>query len=107
MHTVRTGAIVGHELAKRFNWKIGDRMTLHSTNWVDTNGSADWPVDIVGICNAGPDDDPRFATELYMNYDYLDNARANGKGTVHQFIASIDDPSRASEIAIAIDKLFA
>src|SRR5262245_34956937 len=37
MHTVRTGAIVGYELAKRFNWKIGDRITLHSINWVDTH----------------------------------------------------------------------
>jgi putative ABC transport system permease protein len=104
---VRSGAIVGHELAKRFNWHIGDRITLHSLLWVDNRGSADWPVDIVGFCNAGPDDDTQFANEIYMNYDYFDSARATGKGTVHQFIAVIDDPARASDIAIAIDEMFA
>jgi putative ABC transport system permease protein len=33
--------------------------------------------------------------------------RARRKGTVHQFAVSIDDPTRASEIAQAIDKMFA
>jgi len=107
MRRTRTGALVGYELAKRFNWHIGDRITLHSALWVDEHGSSDWPVDIVGFCNAGPDDDRQFANEVYMNYEYLDSARATGKGTVHQFIASIDDPAHASDIAIAIDRMFA
>ena len=47
-----------------------------------------------------------FANELYFNFDTSIGARA-GKGTVHQFAVSIDDPSRASEIAQAIDKMFA
>jgi len=54
-----------------------------------------------------PNDERIFANELYFNYDYLDEARATGKGTVHQFAVSIDDPSRAPEIAQAIDKMFA
>jgi putative ABC transport system permease protein len=107
MRTTRTGAIVGAELAKRFNWHIGDRITLHSVNWVDREGSADWPLDIVGFVNEGPDDDKTFANELYFHYDYLDQGRATGTGTVHQFIASIDDAARATEIAMAIDRLFA
>src|SRR5262249_40008536 len=107
MHKVRTGALVGYQLAKRFNWQIGERITLHSMLWVDEHRSADWPVDIVGFCNAGPDDDPQFANEVYMNYEYLDSMRTTGKGTVHQFIAAIDDPARSSDIAIAIDRLFA
>jgi putative ABC transport system permease protein len=107
MRTTRTGAIVGYELAKKFNWRIGDRITLHSINWIDAQGSSEWPLDIVAFCNAGPDDDPEFANELYMNYEYLDTGRANGKGTVHQFVVSIDDHSRSSDIALAIDALFA
>ena len=94
-------------MARRFNWHIGDRITLHSINWINREGSAEWPLDIVGFVNAGPDDDKTFANELYFNYDYLDQARATGTGTVHQFIVSIDDAAHATEIGVAIDRLFA
>ncbi len=107
MRRTRNGALVGAEVAKRFNWKIGDRITLHSMLWTKKDGSAEWPVEIVGLCNAGPDDDQQFANELYLNYEYLDTGRATGAGTVNQFIASIDDPARANDIAMAIDRLFA
>jgi putative ABC transport system permease protein len=107
MHRIRAGTIVGADLAKRFNWHIGDRITLHSEYWLNKNGSPEWPFEIVGFANAGPDDDPMFANELYMNYDYLDAARSTGTGTVHQFVVSIDDASRATEISAAVDRLFA
>ena len=57
--------------------------------------------------NAGEKDDRVFANELYFNYEYLDEARATGKGTVHQYVVAIDDANRASEISQAIDRLFA
>ncbi len=107
MRTTRDGAVAGIELAKRFNWKIGDRITIHSMNWVKDDGSPDWTFEIVGYVNAGENDERVFANELYFNYEYLDEARAIGKGTVHQYVVAIDDPSRATEISQAIDHLFA
>ncbi len=107
MRATRTGTIVGIELAKRFNWHIGDRISMHSMNVVGKDGSSEWPLDVVGFANAGPDDDKTFANEMYINYDYVDTARAVGAGTVNQFIVSIDDAAHASDIAIAIDHLFA
>lgn len=107
LRRTRTGALVGIELAKRFDWKIGDHVTLHSMNWVKADGSSDWDVDIVGFVNAGPDDDRVFANEMYLRYDYLDEARANGKGTVHQYMVAIDDAARATAISTEIDSLFA
>ncbi len=44
---------------------------------------------------------------FYINYDYLDEARAFGTGSVLYYIASIEDPRRGPEIAAAIDALFA
>ena len=76
-------------------------------NWVKEDGSPEWTFEIVGFVNAGEKDDKVFANELYFNYDYLDEARATGKGTVHQYVVAIDDASRASEISQAIDHLFA
>jgi len=83
LQNTRDGAVVGGELAKRFNWKVGDRVTLHSLNLVKADGSAEWTFQIVGLVNAGEHDEKVFANELYFNYEYLDEARAMGKGTVH------------------------
>jgi putative ABC transport system permease protein len=107
MRTTRDGAVVGAELAKRYNWHIGDRITLHSLNQVKTDGSSEWTFQIVGLAQAGEHDEKVFANELYFNYDYLDEARATGKGTVHQYAILIDDAGRASEISQAIDHEFA
>jgi putative ABC transport system permease protein len=107
MHTTRTGALVGAELMKRFNWHLGDRISLHSMAWVNKDGSSEWPLDIVGIVNGGAEDDPQFGTELYFNYDYLDSSRTAREGTVNQFIVSLDDGADPNKVAIAIDKLFA
>jgi putative ABC transport system permease protein len=107
MHTTRTGALVGAELMQRFNWHIGDRITLHSLVWANKDGSLEWPLDIVGVVNAGPDDDPEFATELYFNYDYLDSGRVTRVGTVNQFVVSLDAGANPTDVGIAIDKLFA
>ena len=107
MHTTRTGALVGAELMKRFGWHVGDRISLHSMYWVNKDGSAEWPLDIVGVVNAGPDDDPEFATELYFNYDYLDLTRTTRTGTVSQFVVSPKPGADPNAIAIVIDRLFA
>ena len=107
MHTTRTGALVGSELMKKFDWHIGDRISLHSMIWVNKDGSSEWPLDIVGVVNAGPDDDPQFGTELYFNYDYLDSARTTRTGTVNQFVVSPKPGTDSNQIAIAIDRLFA
>jgi putative ABC transport system permease protein len=107
MRTTRDGAVAGIELAKRNNWHIGDRVTLHSLNWIKQDGSPEWTFQIVGFVNAGEHDEKVFANELYFNYEYLDEARATGKGTVHQYVVAIDDASHASEISQAIDRDFA
>jgi len=107
LRTTRDGAVVGAELAKRFNWQVGDRITLHSLNQVKTDGSPEWTFEVVGLVNAGEHDEKVFANELYFNYEYLDDARATGKGTVNQYVAAIDDASHASDISQAIDREFA
>jgi putative ABC transport system permease protein len=90
MHETRTGALVGVELMKQFNWHIGDRITLHSILWASNkDGSSDWPVDIVGITLAAPGDDRTFAKEMYLNYDYIDAGRTTRTGTVNQFVVSL------------------
>ncbi len=108
MHETRTGALVGVELMKQFNWHIGDRITLHSILWASNkDGSSDWPVDIVGNTLAASGDDRTFAKEMYLNYDYIDAGRTTRTGTVNQFVVSLAEGADPDAIAIAIDRLFA
>ncbi len=36
MMRTRTGALIGSELAKKYGWKVGDRVPLHSVIWTKT-----------------------------------------------------------------------
>ena len=46
-------------------------------------------------------------SELWINYDYFDEARAAANGTVTLYFVKIHDSSRSAEIAEQIDALFA
>jgi putative ABC transport system permease protein len=106
MQRTRTGAIVSAEIAAKYGWKIGDRIPLQTSIWTKKDGSDTYPVDVVGIMDISAYDAGSFPA-FYINYDYLDEVRAFGIGSVLYYIVSIDDPRRASAIAAAIDALFA
>ena len=44
----RTGAVVGEQLAKRFGWKIGDKIPLQATIFPQKSGGNTWTLDLVG-----------------------------------------------------------
>lgn len=100
----KNGAIVGRTLANRFKWKIGDRVPLVSPLW-PRKGDGAWEFEIVGIYDGakkGTD-----TSGLNFRYDYFDEGRARGAGEVGWYTVQIKDPSRAAEVAKAIDNLFA
>jgi putative ABC transport system permease protein len=100
----RTGLIVLDHLAKRFGWKVGDRITV-SAAAPRKGGGNDWPFDIVGILT-----DPSNPGQIDFavgNYDYLDEARAQDTGTVTRFVVRVRDPRRSAAVAHAIDSEFA
>ena len=103
-HT-RTGAVVGRALADKYGWKIGDKVPLHSQIWVQKGGTSDWTFDIVGIYEQP--EDAASANQFLFNHAYFDEARSFSKGKVGWYIVKLADPSRASEVAGNIDKLFA
>ncbi|HEX7080805.1 MAG TPA: ABC transporter permease [Gammaproteobacteria bacterium] len=105
MMRTRTGAIVGRDLAERFEWKIGDRIPLGSTIWTQRDGSSTWELDVVGIWESRDEGLP--ADDVYFHYDYFDESRSFGRGTVAVFMTKIRDASRAVEIGQKIDALFA
>ncbi len=105
MQRTRTGVIVGANLAAKYEWRVGDRIPLHSALWVKQDGTNEWTFDVVGIYHIA--DDPQAGNELYINYAYFDEARLMDKGTASQFMVSIASASQAGRIAQAIDNMFA
>jgi len=104
-HT-RDGAIIGAGLTKKYGWKIGDRIPLHSTIWVKaSDGNSDWDFTIVGMYEV-PSERSR-EDAMFFNYKYFDEARSFAKGKVGWYIVQVKDPSQSAQIAQEIDRRFA
>jgi putative ABC transport system permease protein len=99
----RQGAIVGVDLAKRFGWKIGDKIPIVGTIWQPKQGQV-WDFNIVGMYTGDSGVDK---TQLFFRYDYLDENRARGEGLVGWYVVKIADPSRAQEMGAKFDAMFA
>jgi putative ABC transport system permease protein len=101
----RVGAVVGESLAKRFGWKVGDRLPLIGTIYPHDGGSFHWEFAIEGIFSAA---DKRADTSyMAFHYDYFDEAKDWGKGQIGWIVFTVDDPARAAETAMRIDEMFA
>jgi putative ABC transport system permease protein len=99
----RTGILLNAELAKKYGWKIGDRIPL-MTNVAQRDGSTDWTFDVVGTFT---DSDIGQNRNALINYDYWNEARLSGKDTVNHFNVAIADPRAAATVSDAIDARFA
>jgi len=100
----RTGAIIGRTVAERFGWKIGDRIPLTSPLW-PRKGDEAWEFEIVGIYDGAKKNTD--TSGFYFRYDYFDEARAENAGMIGWYGVRVSDPSRAGEVAKAIDAEFA
>lgn len=100
----RTGALVRKDFARKYQWKLGDKIPLQ-TNVDQMNGTTIWTFDVVGIYDL-----PELKAVLppvMIHWEYLDEARLAGKGTVGWYNAVVSDPSQADPVAHAIDALSA
>ncbi len=104
MLRTRDGALAGAELAAEHGWEVGDRIPVSSRRWKQANGSSDWSFEIVGIYESSEDSFP--SNELWINFDYLDEARADQKGMVNMYMETIDDARDADTIIASLDALF-
>ena len=105
----RAGAIVNVALMKKFGWKIGDKLPLHSTIWTNkADGSLNWTFDIVGTFDAkDPAQANQQASTVLFHYELFDEGRSFGKGQVGWYEERIDDPAQSAAVSARIDALFA
>jgi len=92
----RTGCIVDVTLAKKYGWKIGDRVHLQA-NIFPTN----LDLTVRGIYHRDP---PQNA--LYFNAKYLEEAVPWFKGQAGWYSAQIDSAEHVAEASRTIDDMF-
>ena len=100
----RTGAVAPKEMLERFGWQVGDKIPIEADIYPMGDGNRLWEFDLVGFYEWEEGDLP--ATNFLFHYDYFDEARAFGQGSVGWWTVRIDDPDRAPEVSSAIDALF-
>lgn len=103
MRRTRNGAIVGVTTMKQYGWKVGDRIPIRGIA-PKADGSNDWQFDIVGTYTL---QQPDWATRIFANYDFVNEALAAGKNTSILFYVGISDPAKSAAISQAIDDRFA
>ena len=96
----RQACLVGKSLAKRFGFKVGDRLPLRGTIW-----TGPWEFNVAGIYEGNrPEVD---TSGLLFRYDYLEERRQFGKGTVGWYVVKLGNPDDAIKVTKRIDEDFA
>ena len=99
----RQGAVVGVKTAKRFGWKIGDRIPIKNSLYGPTKT---WEFNLDGIYhNDRPGGDEN---QFWIQWKYFDeNVPAGVKSTAGWYVLKLDNPDDAARVAKSIDNMFA
>jgi putative ABC transport system permease protein len=103
----RTGAIVGIDTAKKYGFKLGQKVPIQGTIYRRPDGGP-WEFTIDGIYDSkikGAD-----KTNLLFNYQFLRETIPEQSGfrdKYNWYVLTVDNPDRAPEIAAKIDEMFA
>ncbi|MBZ5666554.1 MAG: FtsX-like permease family protein [Acidobacteriia bacterium] len=92
----QAGCVADADLAKKFGWKIGDRIVLKGTIF-----PVDLELTLRGIFTA-----PHPSITLYFNQKYVEEAVAFAKGRSGTFNILADSPEDVPKVAAAVDAMF-
>jgi len=99
----RTGAIAGAKTAKRFGWKVGDRIPIKNALFGAANV---WEFTLDGIYHSekvGGDE-----SQFWFQWDFFEERMPQSfKGNVGWYVLKLDNPEDAPRVGKAIDDMFA
>jgi len=96
----RQGAIVGSVIAKKLGYKVGDRVTLQSGIY-----PGNWPLTIDGIYTSTSRTIDQ--STILFHWDFLnDSMPVDRRDMVGWIVSRVDEPGRAADTGVAIDKMF-
>jgi putative ABC transport system permease protein len=100
------GVLVGEVLAKKYGWKIGDRLPLQSQIFPNRDGTKNWNFDITGIMHSK--DNKAFQSQMILlHWKNFDDSTPYNRGMVGWYVTRISDVNQADSIAKQIDALSA
>ncbi len=100
------GVLVGEVLAKKFGWKVGDKLPLQSQIFPNRDGTKNWNFDIVGIMKS--QDSKAFQSGMIiLHWKNFDESTPYNRGAVGWYISKIADVNEGDRIAKAIDAITA
>jgi putative ABC transport system permease protein len=102
----RTGAMVGIETARRFGWKIGDRVPLQGTIYRRPDGRP-WEFTVDAIYDSP--DGTADRTQFFFHQPYLNETLAPGaygRDEVTYYAVRVADPRESEQVASRLDALF-
>ncbi len=96
----RQGILAGDVIAKKFGWKVGDRVNL-----VGTIYPGDWQFEVSAIYTAARKSIDR--STVYFHWDYLNESLPEQRrDKVGWIVSRIDDPGKSATIQASIDQTF-
>jgi putative ABC transport system permease protein len=99
----RQGAIAGARTAKRFGWKVGDRIPIKNITY---GATGTWELNLDGIYHsdkAGGDE-----TQFWFQWDFFEEKMPQTfKGNVGWYVVKLENPDYAVSAAKAIDGMSA
>ena len=101
----RTGLVIGQGIADKYGWKVGDKIPLSSSIWMNKDGVFSWEFTISAIYQTvdSATDDKR----AFFQHKYFDKGRAYARNTVSWLTTKIAKEADVDNVIHAIDKVFA
>lgn len=96
----RRGALIGDQLAAKFGWKPGQKVTLKGSIF-----PGNWEFVIAGTYTSKSKTMDR--SSFWFHWDYLNDSKTTiRKDQIGWIVTLVDDPTRSAEISRQIDALF-
>lgn len=100
----RGSILVGEAMAERFGWRVGDQIPIINRQIARADGADTWSFTIAGLVRETTAYvDTSF---LYVHYDLLNEARANGQNTIGWIVSKPAPGVDAGALGEDIDRLF-
>jgi putative ABC transport system permease protein len=100
----RTGLIIGQGIADKYGWKVGDKVPLSSSIWMNRDGVFTWQFTVSAIYQVS--DSATSSEQMFFQHAYFDKGRAYSRNMVSWLTPKILPSANGDEVMQAIDKLF-
>jgi len=101
----RTGIVIGQAIADKYGWKIGDKVPLSSSIWMNKSGSFNWSFIVTAIYKSKKQSAEN--NKVFFQHAYFDQGRAYAKNSVSWLSTEIKVQANVDSVIQSIDHLFA